>query len=125
MRTTAQKVAKQGLSKSNGKETVTAPKTTGNRRPRKYTENNYRKGLMDKTGVNPGPSVEAHHIFPQQFKHEFQKNDINIHEPSHLMWMERDGHRKDAADYNRSWRCRSSHVSDGKGRCASDMAGTI
>jgi len=103
MRTTAQKVAKQGLSKSNGKETVTAPKTTGNREPRKYTENNYRKGLIDKTGVNPGPSVEAHHIFPQKFNDRFLKRDINIHEPDHLAWIERAGHRKSATGYNNSW----------------------
>ena len=94
----------QGLSKSNGKETVTVPKTNGNRRPRKYTENNYRKGLIDKTGVNPGPSVEAHHIFPQELNNRFLKSDINIHEPDHLAWLERDGHRESAAAYNKSWR---------------------
>ena len=103
MRTTAQKVARQGLSKSNGKEAVTAPKTNGNRRPRKYTENNYKKGLIDKTGINPGPSVEAHHIFPQQHEHEFLKKDINIHEPNHLAWLEKDDHRRNAAGYNKSW----------------------
>jgi len=52
----------------------------------KYTRNNFRVNLQRLTGMS-GEAMrgkEAHHILPQEFKHEFHAvYGINIHDPKY------------------------------------------
>lgn len=73
---------------------------------RRFTESNYREGLMRLTG-NTSEEVkgfEAHHILPQEFMDSFKKAGIeNIHDPRLLVWVEEADHRAWSRDYSEAW----------------------
>lgn len=69
---------------------------------RPFTSKNFRQNLIKNTGKNPA-GMDAHHTLPQKFKFEFDKADINIHDPRFGMWVEKHRHRQGAFEYNRKW----------------------
>ena len=69
-----------------------------------FTRSNFRKGLINLTGNNPGDAAQAHHVFPQKYQYEFSKVGINIHNPKYGAWWTTTDHLKNAYDYNASWR---------------------
>lgn len=73
----------------------------------KFTENNYREGLMRLTGRTSDEvqAMEAHHVFPQGFREKFEKAGIeNIHDARLLVWVDRAEHQASSRDYSEAWR---------------------
>ena len=69
-----------------------------------FTRSYYKENLVELTGISPsGQQVHAHHVFAQQFKEEFLKKGINIHDPKYLTWWEASSHRAAAKQYNLDW----------------------
>lgn len=72
----------------------------------KFTENNYREGLMRLTGRTSDEvqGMEAHHVFPQEFREEFEKVGIEyIHDARLLVWVNRADHQAWSHDYSKAW----------------------
>ncbi len=70
---------------------------------RSFTKSNFRENLMRLTGKRVNSSIEAHHVFPQKFKKEFEELGININDPRFGAWWEKTSHRKNAWKYNQRW----------------------
>jgi RHS repeat-associated protein len=69
-----------------------------------FTRRYYKENLAELTGISPsGQQVHAHHVFAQQFKEEFLKKGINVHDPKYLTWWEASSHRAAARQYNLDW----------------------
>ena len=74
-----------------------------------FTKRNARHNLIEFTGMDPGKTAHAHHVFPQEFRADFWKKGINIDDPHNLTWwptkaMSPDNHHLlRAKNYNRSW----------------------
>jgi hypothetical protein len=69
-----------------------------------FTSDYYRENLKILTNTYPPRTIEAHHVFPQQFEESFFiKRGVNIHEPQHLTWWEKTPHRSSAKHYNEEW----------------------
>ncbi|MGQ0676432.1 MAG: DUF2380 domain-containing protein, partial [Rhodospirillales bacterium] len=56
----------------------------------------------------PGAKPERHHVYPQQFRREFEKRGVDIDDPKHIREMPRDQHRGKetgvhSRGYNRRW----------------------
>jgi len=49
--------------------------------------------------------MDAHHIFSQakRFKSQWNRVNLNIHDPNNLMWWQKNLHRKNAKGYNKAW----------------------
>ena len=69
---------------------------------RSFTEKNFRENTKLFTGISPPGNIHAHHVFPQKFKKEFFKNDININDPRYATWWG-EGHLEKAKEYNEIW----------------------
>jgi NAD(P)-dependent dehydrogenase (short-subunit alcohol dehydrogenase family) len=78
-----------------------APKNGGDYRP--FTAGNYRDNLIRRTGRNPGPAEQAHHVFPQRFVRQFDRAGINIHQPNLVVWWEKGAHSRASRQYNDRW----------------------
>jgi len=68
-----------------------------------FTKSYYRENLKIFTDTYPPKSIDAHHVFAQQFEGKFLQNGINIHEPQYLTWWEASPHRASAKQYNQDW----------------------
>jgi RHS repeat-associated protein len=67
-----------------------------------FTKDSYRHNLAVRTGVDPGLSMQAHHIFPQRFRVEFATRfGINIDDPKYLTWWSTELHLHNSAAINR------------------------
>lgn len=77
--------------------------TIGKSRAKAFTHRNYRKNLIQRTGVDPGKTVHAHHVFPQAFIDKFAKKGINVHDPKFCTWWEGFSHSRSAQAYNSKW----------------------
>lgn len=70
-----------------------------------FTESNYREGLLRLTGQTKEEvqGLEAHHVFPQEFKDLFEEAGIEtIHDPRYLVWVD-ESHKAWTYDYSRAW----------------------
>jgi hypothetical protein len=47
--------------------------------------------------------IQAHHVFPQQFKKFFFDKGINSHNPRYMSWWEATTHQSNARGYNDAW----------------------
>jgi hypothetical protein len=70
---------------------------------RSFTRGNFRKNLIELTGINPGKTADAHHVLPRKFQTQFLKRGINIHDPKYGTWWGTTSHRSNASNYNLSW----------------------
>ncbi|KAF0203983.1 MAG: hypothetical protein FD170_672 [Bacteroidetes bacterium] len=61
---------------------------------------NFRMNLITASGVNPGQSAHAHHIFHLEYVAQFQRAGINPN--SYGSWWGA-GHLKNAYNYNKAW----------------------
>jgi len=72
-----------------------------------FKPSRYRENLKRLTGWRDvPPSVEAHHIFPQTFRRQFELAGINIDDPRLLTWWEKGGptgHNRSSRAYNDKW----------------------
>lgn len=64
--------------------------------------NSCRSKLAKKTGIS-GEGMDAHHIFPQAFKEQFQALEIDINDTKFLTWIESNYHRHFSYAYNMAW----------------------
>ena len=69
---------------------------------RSFTYGNFRYNLAERTGIKP-PDKQAHHIFPNKFKINFNKAEIDINNPKYGIWLEKNFHLQKASKYNKSW----------------------
>lgn len=59
---------------------------------------------MEKSGnLRPDRHHDAHHIFPQGFREDFDFKHIDIDNPKHGIWLDASIHRKGAYAYNEAW----------------------
>ena len=68
-----------------------------------FTKSNFRRNLIESSGINPGKASQAHHVFPQKFEHFFNSKGIDIHDPKFGSWWESASHLKNASEYNTEW----------------------
>jgi RHS repeat-associated protein len=68
-----------------------------------FNERNFRENLIRLTGIDPGRSVHAHHVFPQQYRERFFEMGVNIDDPKYLAWWGK-GHLPNAKAYNKEWK---------------------
>ncbi len=69
---------------------------------RSFTYGNFRYNLAERTGIKP-PDEQAHHVFPNKFKINFDKAGIDINNPKYGIWLEKNFHLQKASKYNKSW----------------------
>ena len=69
---------------------------------RSFTYGNFRYNLAERTGIKP-LDKQAHHIFPNKFKINFNKAEIDINNPKYGIWLEKNFHLQKASKYNKSW----------------------
>ena len=70
---------------------------------RSFTQSNYRHNLKVLTGIDPGSSIQAHHVFPREFEGYFHRCGMNIHDPKYLAWWQGTSHMQNAKDYIIAW----------------------
>jgi RHS repeat-associated protein len=64
----------------------------------------FRDNLKARTGVDPGESMQAHHVFPQKFQEQFATEyGIDVHDPRFGAWWESKDHNKWATAVNDEW----------------------
>ncbi len=100
--------SKQGIayaSKFSGTATLTAAEipTFEKAAFKSFKAHNYRYNLKVLTGLNPGRSIHAHHVFPQTYEKYFLRAGMNIHDPKYLSWWRASPHLENAKNYNFDW----------------------
>jgi hypothetical protein len=68
-----------------------------------FTRGHFRHNLSVKTAFDPGPSFDAHHVFPDALESRFQGR-INIHDPKYGAWWDAHANRSNWSTYNNEWR---------------------
>src|SRR3989338_10196429 len=68
------------------------------------TKGNFRENVGRLTGAPLSKTEEAHHILPQKFEKNFNKADLNIHEPQYGTRVDKITHREISYQYNKDWK---------------------
>ena len=55
------------------------------------------------TGINPGPNIHAHHVFPQKYRDVFKQIGIEIDRPQYMVWWEGTPHLRASKLYEDLW----------------------
>jgi hypothetical protein len=97
------KAAEQTGAEAGETATEQAAKTVAAKEMRSATASNFRHNLQVLT-KDEGVGMDAHHVFPQKFKLEFDNAGINLHEPRYGAWWERTNHQANAFAYNEIWK---------------------
>jgi RHS repeat-associated protein len=71
----------------------------------KYTANNFRKNLLNRTSIPEGLNkAEAHHVLPEKFRELFAKLGVNVDDPKWGACVEGSGpHQSWSTSYNKEW----------------------